>query len=135
MSYTSSPLPSSGYASPIPSGMSTPFLIPKPSSSKPPPKPVNVFTNDGSFLERFQSNKKEGDEKKKELDALERKRNFDNRFRNRGKRPAPNSTPSSDSIIDVHPAKKRKSDNAISASNFTSASLKDTGTDIRPLIK
>jgi hypothetical protein len=85
MSNTSTPLSSSGYASPIP--ISTP-----PTSKQIPPKakPTNVFSNDGSFLERFQRTKKvrdifydveytkrlyfmkEEEEKKKEQEALEK---------------------------------------------------------------
>jgi hypothetical protein len=88
MSSASTPQPSSGYASPA--------LTPSSSSSKPNssklPKPTNVFTNDGSFLERFQRTKKarltiasfwsprsnwiralqEEDEKKKQDDDLAR---------------------------------------------------------------
>ncbi|KAM6494510.1 hypothetical protein JOM56_010871 [Amanita muscaria] len=54
------------------------------------PKPFNVFTNDGSFLERFQQSKKEEEEKRrKEEDIINRKKDFESRFRNRGKRARP----------------------------------------------
>ncbi|KAG2106635.1 uncharacterized protein F5147DRAFT_700876 [Suillus discolor] len=55
-----SPQPYSGYAFPI---TATPSLTsPGNTSSKvpPKPKPVNVFSNDGSFLERFQRSRKVG---------------------------------------------------------------------------
>ena len=54
MSSTTTPQSSSGYASPAnspsPNGLPTTFHS-KPSTK---PKPANVFSNDGSFLERFQ---------------------------------------------------------------------------------
>ncbi len=56
MSTSSTPVPSSGYASPAPLLTATP-APPKP-NPHPKPKPVNVFSNDGSFLERFQRLKK-----------------------------------------------------------------------------
>lgn len=58
MSNTPTPQSSSGYASPAPSSSSN--SQPKPNNSKAKAAP-NVFTNDGSFLERFQRNKKVGD--------------------------------------------------------------------------
>ena len=56
MSSSSTPVPSSGYASPAP--LSTAPAPPKPNNAASKPKPVNVFSNDGSFLERFQRLKK-----------------------------------------------------------------------------
>ncbi|KAG7445626.1 uncharacterized protein BT62DRAFT_1076710 [Guyanagaster necrorhizus] len=86
-----------GYAYPI-------LSPPKP---KPAVKPVNVFSDDGSFLDRIRRSMKEEDEKRKREEDLERKRNFDNRFRNRGKRPLP----ATDSTSAKPPTKKQRSDN------------------------
>ncbi|CAG8673328.1 6338_t:CDS:2 [Dentiscutata heterogama] len=47
---------------------------------------INIFSNDGSFLDRFKKMKAEEDEKKKQLGALERKKAFEDRIKNRGKR-------------------------------------------------
>ncbi|KAK0504377.1 hypothetical protein EDD18DRAFT_1345274 [Armillaria luteobubalina] len=89
-----------GYAYPI-----------SPPKHKPGVKPVNVFSNDGSFLDRIQRSMKgislqETDAKRKREEELERKRNFDNRFRNRGKRPLPAADPTPADP----PTKKQKSD-------------------------
>ncbi|KAK0243828.1 hypothetical protein EDD85DRAFT_945147 [Armillaria nabsnona] len=83
------------------------YPIPQPPKPKPGVKPVNVFSNDGSFLDRIQRSMKETDEKRKREEDLERKRNFDNRFRNRGKRPLPTAA---DSTPADPPTKKQKSD-------------------------
>ncbi|KAG6835917.1 hypothetical protein H0H93_013377 [Arthromyces matolae] len=79
--YASSPY-HHGSASPAATGSARPTPPgSKPGSSRSTPKPVNVFTNDGSFLERVQRSKK--------LTAwIFRKKHFDDRFRNRGKRRA-----------------------------------------------
>ncbi|KAK0487821.1 hypothetical protein IW261DRAFT_1450160 [Armillaria novae-zelandiae] len=87
-----------GYANPIP----------PPPKPKPAVKPVNVFSNDGSFLDRIQRSMKESDENRKREEELQRKRNFDNRFRNRGKRPLP----AADSTPADPPTKKQKSDSS-----------------------
>jgi len=58
------------------------------------PKAINVFTNDGSFLDRFYRTKREEEEKRKQEEILNTKRNFENRFKNRGKRPSPSQTAS-----------------------------------------
>ncbi|KAK0187689.1 hypothetical protein F5146DRAFT_1226089 [Armillaria mellea] len=84
------------------------YPIPPPPKPKPGLKPVNVFSNDGSFLDRIQRSMKEVDEKRKREEELERKRNFDNRFRNRGKRSPPATA---DSTLADPPTKKQKSDN------------------------
>ncbi|KAI1785522.1 hypothetical protein LXA43DRAFT_976145 [Ganoderma leucocontextum] len=145
MSSSSTPVPSSGYASPAP--LSTTPAPPKPNNAAPKPKPVNVFSNDGSFLERFQRLKKEEDEKKKTEDTIAkyvpfpippppspssthiltspssahiltsysflcRKREFDNRFKKRGKRPSPDS--SSSTPATENPAKKAKVEEPLS---------------------
>ncbi|ESK86930.1 hypothetical protein Moror_3372 [Moniliophthora roreri MCA 2997] len=97
--HSPSPQPYTGVYSPsILSASSSSSSIPQPKPAPKAPKPVNVFSNDGSFLERVQRIKKEEGEKKNE-EELQRKRNLDARFRNRGKRPLPDSaatTPSDD---------------------------------------
>ncbi|KAK7692947.1 hypothetical protein QCA50_004588 [Cerrena zonata] len=134
---TVSSLPNSGYASPASSYYSPSS---KPSTPKPKVKPVNVFSNDGSFLERFQQLKKDEEEKKKQEDALERKRQFDNRFKNRGKRPPPTE---SDSTSTTEPlSKKSKSEEPLTqyekeVKNYSGGGrgLKDDGSGVRPLVK
>ncbi|CAG8513319.1 7355_t:CDS:2, partial [Acaulospora morrowiae] len=77
---------------PIASGATTPASSSgstngKPSKNVPSSTPaINIFSNDGSFLDRFKKMKAEEDEKKKQLDALERKKAFEDRIKNRGKR-------------------------------------------------
>ncbi|KAG2337050.1 hypothetical protein BDR05DRAFT_805332 [Suillus weaverae] len=69
---TASPQPYSGYTFPI-TTISSSTSLPGTSSKVPPkPKPVNVFSNDGSFLERFQRSKKEKEDKRKAEEALAR---------------------------------------------------------------
>ncbi|KAG2038172.1 hypothetical protein BDR03DRAFT_862403, partial [Suillus americanus] len=112
ISMTASPHPYPGYAVPITPTSSSTFPPGTSSSKIPPrPKPVNVFSNDGSFLERFQRSKKEQEDKRKAEEALARKRQFDNRFRKRGKRPQPDS---SSTVTQGKPTKKVKVDGASS---------------------
>ncbi|KAK0462047.1 uncharacterized protein EV420DRAFT_1528484 [Desarmillaria tabescens] len=106
------------------------YPIPPPPKPKPGVKPVNVFSNDGSFLDRIRRSMKEIDEKRKREEDLERKRNFDNRFRNRGKRPHP----AADSTPADPPAKKQKSGNISVKTeyqklveNYSGRNLKDDG--------
>ncbi|KAH8091018.1 hypothetical protein BXZ70DRAFT_1011278 [Cristinia sonorae] len=138
MSGAPTPQPSSGYASPNPSSSSTGT----PNSSKPntaaKPKPANVFSNDGSFLERFQHLKKDEEERKKQEEALARKRNFDDRFKKRGKRPAPDESTSATSS--ETPTKKTKTDEPLTqyqkeVKSYAGRSLKDDGIGVRPLVK
>ncbi|KAI0770084.1 hypothetical protein C8Q74DRAFT_1273369 [Fomes fomentarius] len=136
MSTSSTPVPSSGYASPAPLLTATP-APPKP-NPHPKPKPVNVFSNDGSFLERFQRLKKEEDEKKKQEDILVKKREFDSRFKTRGKRRSP-ETASSATTTET-PAKKPKVEEPLNQyqkelQNYADRSLKDSGIGVRPLVK
>jgi len=97
-----------------------------------------VFTNDGSFLERFQRNKKEEEEKKQQEDTLARKRDFDARFKKRGKRPPPDSA---GSITEENPqAKKPKFDKPMTeyekeVKNYAGRNLKDDGMGVRALVK
>jgi len=133
MSSTSTPAASqsgSGYASPA-----HPSTV---SSSKPKSKPGNVFSNDGSFLERFQHLKKDEEEKKKQEDTMAKKRAFDSRFKTRGKRPPPDDSNSNATI--ENPSKKTKADTALTQyekemKNFAGRSLKDDGIGVRPLVK
>ncbi|EIW59275.1 uncharacterized protein TRAVEDRAFT_58184 [Trametes versicolor FP-101664 SS1] len=135
MSAVPTPSSSSGYASPAPSSNSP--APPKP-NAPPKPKPLNVFSNDGSFLERFQRLKKEEDEKKKQEDTLRQKREFDSRFKKRGKRPSPDASSSNDTT--ENPAKKAKVDEPLNQyqkelQNYADKSLKEHGTGVRPLVK
>ncbi|KAF8739533.1 hypothetical protein AX14_009301 [Amanita brunnescens Koide BX004] len=113
-------------ASPCPA----PYLTGTPSpvqNGKPKPKAGNVFSNDGSFLERFQRAKKSDTDKSKQEENMNRKMNFENRFKNRGKRARPDGTDESENTspsetlptspvsstagddgIDTNPAKKPK---------------------------
>ncbi|KZT19983.1 hypothetical protein NEOLEDRAFT_1076638 [Neolentinus lepideus HHB14362 ss-1] len=153
MSAASTPLSTGGYGSPSPaSGYGhTPSPVPgyspspapstpgvsKPSASK--AKPANVFSNDGSFLERFQRIKREEEEKKKQEEALAKKRNFDDRFRKRGKRATPESSVPAESTVDEPVAKKAKSDSTLTEYERQvksyGTSLKDIGIGVRPLVK
>ncbi|KAH9924325.1 uncharacterized protein BXZ73DRAFT_91313 [Epithele typhae] len=165
MSSPSTPVPTSGYASPAPSSSTTPAPPSKP-NAPPKPKPVNVFSNDGSFLERFQRLKKEEDEKKKQEDVItkcvsnpccvamdlicsrhRRKREFDSRFKNRGKRRSPDTSSPAPATESPTPAKKAKVEEPLSApfssatvyqkelQNYADRSLKDSGIGVRPLVK
>ncbi|KIK41182.1 hypothetical protein CY34DRAFT_221468 [Suillus luteus UH-Slu-Lm8-n1] len=108
---TASPQPYSGYAFPI-MATSPSTSLPGASSKVPPkPKPVNVFSNDGSFLERFQRSKKDQEDKRKAEEALARQREFDDRFRKRGKRHQPDT---SSTVTQGQPTKKVKVDSATS---------------------
>ncbi|KAG2138575.1 uncharacterized protein EDB93DRAFT_1330417 [Suillus bovinus] len=95
-----------GYAFPITATLSP--TSPGTSSKVPPkPKPVNVFSNDGSFLERFQRSRKDEEDKRKAQEALARKKQFDDRFRKRGKRQQPDTA---STVAQGKPTKKVKVD-------------------------
>ncbi|EGN94022.1 hypothetical protein SERLA73DRAFT_145092 [Serpula lacrymans var. lacrymans S7.3] len=131
MSNTPTPQPSSGYASPAPS------TVPS-NPNTPKSKATNVFSNDGSFLERFQRNKKDEEDKKKQEEALTRKREFDSRFKKRGKRPPPDPSPAV-TVPENPPSKKARSDKPLTeyekeVKSYT-PSLKDSGIGVRPLVK
>ncbi|KAF8443192.1 hypothetical protein L210DRAFT_3396560 [Boletus edulis BED1] len=134
-----STLPASGYASAASSSTSLPSTSTSKSSSK--QKPVNVFSNDGSFLERFQRSKQEEEDKQKVDEALAKKKQFADRFKNRGKRP-PDSPSTVTSIdLDPNPVKKPKLDDVPSPAyqkqvrDQQGRILRDTGTGVRPLVK
>ncbi|TRM60571.1 hypothetical protein BD626DRAFT_504513, partial [Schizophyllum amplum] len=78
----------------------------KPHTKK--PKPVNVFSNDGSFLERIQRSRREEEDKRKAQEAFDVKVHFDDRFKRRGKRPAPD--PARAQSPTDPPAKKPRAD-------------------------
>ncbi|EPQ54680.1 hypothetical protein GLOTRDRAFT_130030 [Gloeophyllum trabeum ATCC 11539] len=154
MSAASTPLSAGRYVSPSPvpgyghSPSPVPFVPraspPAPGSatsskpSGPKVKPANVFSNDGSFLERFQRIKQEEDEKKKQEEALARKRTFDERFKKRGKRASPEATVPTDTT-DEPAVKKAKSDKPLTdyerQVKSYGTSLKDSGIGVRPLVK
>ncbi|KAG2070266.1 hypothetical protein BDR04DRAFT_607282 [Suillus decipiens] len=106
---TTLPQSYSGYTFPIAATFSSTSLPGTSSKVPPKPKPVNVFSNDGSFLERFQRNKKEEENKRKAEEALARKKQFDDRFRKRGKRHQPDT---SSTDTKGKPTKKVKVDGA-----------------------
>ncbi|KAF9646680.1 hypothetical protein BDM02DRAFT_3118329 [Thelephora ganbajun] len=78
----------------VSSSTSLPMTTPKPKIPK-----VNVFSNDGSFLERLHKLKRGEVEKKKHAEILQQKRDFGDRFKNRGKRPPPVATGPSPSSV------------------------------------
>ncbi|GAA5971164.1 hypothetical protein JCM11641_004168 [Rhodosporidiobolus odoratus] len=102
----------------------------------PPPKAVNIFTSDGSFLERMKATKtistadKEKEEREK---ALVRKKAMEDRFKKRGKRAAESA--------DGSAAKKKKDDDSglteyeKEVKRLESRTLKDSGYDMRPMLK
>jgi len=96
--------------------------------TKPPPKAINVFSNDGSFLDRFYRTRKEEEEKKKQEELLRTKRNFENRFKNRGKRPSPSESPSEDSY-------SRSSSAAASSSSSSTSTGRGEGGEREPSAK
>ncbi|KAH9841706.1 uncharacterized protein C8Q71DRAFT_738355 [Rhodofomes roseus] len=137
MSTISPPPIANGYASPAPYVAAvSPPPAPKP-TAHPKPKAVNVFSNDGSFLERFQRIKKDEEEQKQQEEILAKKRNFDERFKRRGKRPSPDATNSEPATEPA--AKKPKVDEPRNQYEKEvksyAASLKDNGAGIRPLVK
>ncbi|KIP05317.1 hypothetical protein PHLGIDRAFT_119964 [Phlebiopsis gigantea 11061_1 CR5-6] len=137
MSSSATSQPFSGYASPASSISPLPHA-PKPAVHHLKSKPVNVFSNDGSFLERFQHLKKDEEDKKKQEETMAKKRAFDSRFKQRGKRPLPLAE-SSDDTTEIAP-KKLKVDEPTTqyqreVSNYAGRSLKDNGNGVRPLVK
>ncbi|GAA5923966.1 hypothetical protein JCM3775_005560 [Rhodotorula graminis] len=66
-----------------------PVVAPK-KGSAPPPKPQNLFTNDGSFLSKFKKQLSPEEQEKQDREAaIARKKALDERIKNRGKRPLP----------------------------------------------
>ncbi|MBW0533835.1 hypothetical protein O181_073550 [Austropuccinia psidii MF-1] len=96
-------------------------------------KAMNVFTSDGSFLERFKKMKEEEVEKKKQADALARKQAFEQRIKNRGKRTA-------DTNNSGQTNKKSKTEEEENAylkevRKLQGHSLRDEGAGVRALVK
>lgn len=151
-------------ASPAPEAKATTTPIapkPKGPSIAAPVKPANVFSNDGSFLERFKKSSAppvDSDKQEREK-ALARKKAMEDRFKNRGKRTA---TPTSNDDNLSPESKKfkkttttggskgsddpnRPQQNDDSSSQLTAyqrevqklnaRSLKDEGYEMRPLLK
>ncbi|GAA5872935.1 hypothetical protein JCM8547_003268 [Rhodosporidiobolus lusitaniae] len=128
-------MPSSASASPTPeASSSSASVVAAKKTAPPPPKPVNIFSSDGSFLERMKANKgltpaeKEKEEKDK---AIARKKALEDRFKKRGKRPADSS---------ADPAAKKKKDDGLTeyekeVKKLESRTLKDSGYDMRPMLK
>jgi len=130
---SSASTPSGANTSVAPQAQQGTSTVPQAKSSKPKP---NIFTNDGSFLERFQRSKKEEDEKKKHDEAIARKRAFDDRFKNRGKRKAP--SPSAEPADPAPPPNKKSkalTQYEKEVKSYEGRSLKDQGIGVRPLVK
>ncbi|CAH7669563.1 hypothetical protein PPACK8108_LOCUS4418 [Phakopsora pachyrhizi] len=102
-------------------------------------KAMNVFTNDGSFLERFKKMKEEEVEKKKQREALARKQAFEQRIKNRGKRSVEKTEVESSSSAS-QPNKKSKTEDEENAylrevRKLQGHSLRDEGAGVRALVK
>ncbi|KAM0749155.1 hypothetical protein T439DRAFT_327646 [Meredithblackwellia eburnea MCA 4105] len=108
-------------------------LVAKVKQPPPPPKPVNVFSNDGSFLERFKKEKIEVQEKNEQDKALARKKALDDRFKNRGKRPASSQT-SSSATSDAKKPKLSAYEREV-AELSRNAELRDEGVGVRATLK
>lgn len=97
-----------------------------------------MFSNDGSFLEQFQRSKQIETEKKQNEEALNKKREFADRFKNRRKRPLPTEDIKSEG---PNNSKKVKADKEISQYEREvkqykgNGNLKDDGMGVRPLVK
>ncbi|GAA5929105.1 uncharacterized protein JCM15063_004052 [Sporobolomyces koalae] len=124
-------------ASPTPEA-STPIASKPKGPATAPAKPANVFSNDGSFLERFKKSATTPvDQEKEEREkALARKKAMEDRFKRRGKRP-------STADVDAESNKKSKAaedDSTLTAyqkevKRLASRSLKDEGYEMRPMLK
>ncbi|KAG8897270.1 hypothetical protein FRB99_008272 [Tulasnella sp. 403] len=135
------PIPAASQPGTPGSAPPTPLLAASPSTaaksqSTTKPKPVNVFSNDGSFLERFQRTKKAKEERRRQEELLAKKRAFDERFKTRGKRKT-DDAPETDTADAVPPAKKPKelTQYEKEVKSYEGRSLKDNGIGIRPLVK
>ncbi|KWU41192.1 hypothetical protein RHOSPDRAFT_37276 [Rhodotorula sp. JG-1b] len=118
-------------------------------------KPKNLFTNDGSFLERFKKNAvpTPDQEKKEREEALARKKALEERFKRRGKRPSaasastspPDGATSPSTAEDASSKRRRTEDGSGGERPLTeyekevrkleSRLLKDEGSSLRPLMK
>ncbi|GAA5876273.1 hypothetical protein JCM16303_007078 [Sporobolomyces ruberrimus] len=102
-------------------------------------KPANVFSNDGSFLERFKKSAAPPvDQEKQEREkALARKKAMEERFKKRGKRSA--ATTSTDESPNSKKPKTSGDENLTeyqkAVRDLNSRSLKDEGYEMRPMLK
>ncbi|KAH8922428.1 hypothetical protein BT69DRAFT_1282294 [Atractiella rhizophila] len=95
-------------------------------------KAMNVFTDDGSFLERFKKLREEQVEKKQQDDALARKKAIDNRIKFRGKRKLQSMEESESKKFKVG-----EPENAYlkEVKKMSERTLRDEGSGVRPLVK
>ncbi|KAG9121994.1 hypothetical protein FRC07_001803, partial [Ceratobasidium sp. 392] len=95
-------------------------------------KPVNVFSNDGSFLEQFKRSKQIESEKKQNDESAIKKRAFADRFKSRGKRLPPQEDISTEEDKGSTKAKveceKELSQYEKEVKQYQGHSLKDDGT-------
>ncbi|GAA5844465.1 hypothetical protein JCM9279_006314 [Rhodotorula babjevae] len=112
-----------------------PVVAPK-KGSAPPPKPQNLFTNDGSFLSKFKKPLSPEEQEKQDREAaIARKKALDERIKNRGKRPLPPPD-----AADSSSSKKPKADDAeqtayqAEVGRLSARELQDNGA-MRPLLK
>ncbi|TDL17739.1 hypothetical protein BD410DRAFT_539695 [Rickenella mellea] len=136
MSHSSTPTPASRGSTPASHTSATPAPLPS-THTKAKPKATNVFSDDGSFLERIQRSKMVEVESQKLKEESVKKISFEDRFR--GKRRMPEDDESSTVNTEDPPSKKVRSDGELTEYQKEvksySGSLKDTGTGIRPLVK
>ncbi|BGP00123.1 hypothetical protein RTBOTA2_003682 [Rhodotorula toruloides] len=122
--------------SPSPSTSASTPVVPAKKGAEPPQKPRNLFSNDGSFLERFKKNAvpTADQEKKEREEVLARKKALEERFKKRGKRHA-------DSTADAPAGKKKKDDEEglteyqKEVRRLEARTLKDEGYGSRALLK
>ncbi|KAJ8483379.1 hypothetical protein ONZ51_g4763 [Trametes cubensis] len=111
-----------------------------------PPPPYPLLSSSPSLLSTARhvcrlntfAIQREEDEKKKQEELLRKKREFDNRFKSRGKRRSPDAPSSNDTT--ESPAKKPKVDEPLNQyqkelQSYADKSLKDGGNGVRPLVK
>ncbi|KAJ3188211.1 hypothetical protein HDU85_005361 [Gaertneriomyces sp. JEL0708] len=98
----------------------------------------STFANDGSFVERFRQMQTEQDEKRKRQDAIEKKKQWEASFRQRGKRKK-----QADAEDSKNKAAKTQADLDATASAYLREMRKmkeqlpdgDSGSGVRPLVK
>ncbi|GAA6003070.1 hypothetical protein JCM10207_001971 [Rhodosporidiobolus poonsookiae] len=125
----------SASASPAPEASTSAPVAAAAKKAPPAPKPVNVFTNDGSFLERMKANKTidtPDSEKEQREKALARKKAMDDRFKKRGKRAAESDEGAA--------AKKKKDETDLTeyekeVKRLEARTLKDEGYGTRAMLK
>ncbi|BGP25255.1 hypothetical protein JCM10295v2_004178 [Rhodotorula toruloides] len=123
--------------SPSPASSASTPVVPAKKPAEPPAKPRNLFSNDGSFLERFKKNTvpTADQEKKEREEILARKKALEERFKKRGKRHA-------DSTANAPAGKKKKKDDEEGLTEYQkevrrleARTLKDEGYGARALLK